>query len=81
MFICEFLKLFYYDTLRFFGSNYVTSNKFLDQISFIQIQLDVWSDNMDYRLGFMVDSMKKKRKKSIGNNGRLESFVVYSCFA
>ena len=56
----KFLKIFYECTLRFSGSKFVTSNQFLDRVSFIHSRLEFWNGNrFDNTLREMAKSMKK----------------------
>uniref|UniRef100_A0A803PST2 Zinc finger BED domain-containing protein RICESLEEPER 2-like n=1 Tax=Cannabis sativa TaxID=3483 RepID=A0A803PST2_CANSA len=73
----KFLKIFYDSTLRFSGSNYVTSNHFLDRVSFIHSRLAFWCGNKNnYKLNIMAESMKIKFDKYWGEIEKLNPLLL-----
>ena len=79
----KFLETFYEVTLKFSGSEYVTSNKYFTEIFEIQEELSTMineSDNNDTLLGGMARNMKQKYDKYWGDlltiNGALLLAVV-----
>lgn len=73
----KFLKIFYECTLRFSGSKFVTSNQFLDRVSFIHSRLESWGGNrVDNEFKKMAISMKKKYDKYWGKIEDLNPFLL-----
>ena len=79
----KFLETFYEVTLKFSGSEYVTSNKYFTEIFEIQEELSTMineSDNNNTLLGVMARNMKQKYDKYWGDlltiNGALLLAVV-----
>uniref|UniRef100_A0A803QGL1 Zinc finger BED domain-containing protein RICESLEEPER 2-like n=1 Tax=Cannabis sativa TaxID=3483 RepID=A0A803QGL1_CANSA len=73
----KFLKIFNDSTLRFSGSNYVTSNHFLDRVSFIHSRLEFWCGNKsNYKLNIMAESMKIKFDKYWGEIKKLNPLLL-----
>ncbi|KAG8651936.1 hypothetical protein MANES_06G036850v8 [Manihot esculenta] len=61
--IVEFLGHFYELTLRIYGSRYVTSNIFFDEISSVDCLLQEWKSSNDLELSCMEEKMKLKFDK------------------
>ncbi|KAJ9541479.1 hypothetical protein OSB04_027985 [Centaurea solstitialis] len=73
----KFLKIFHDCTLRFSGSKFVTSNQFLDRVSFVHSRLEFWNGNkLDNTLKEMAKSMKKKYDKYWGKTEALNPFLL-----
>ncbi|XP_054778246.1 zinc finger BED domain-containing protein RICESLEEPER 3-like [Prosopis cineraria] len=71
-----FLKLFYSMTLKFFASNFVTSNTCFQQIVAMQTKLKTSATNSNALLGDMVRRMQSKLDKYWGKADSMNSLLV-----
>ncbi|KAK5772051.1 hypothetical protein PVK06_048312 [Gossypium arboreum] len=75
----DFLEHFYEVTLRVFGTSYVTSNNFFDELSEIDILLRDAQSNIDVEFSFMAIKMKDKYDKYWGDIDKMNLLVFVAC--
>lgn len=72
----KFLKILYNAMKRFWGSLYVTSNVFFNEMFFIQTRINKFITNQVYLLASMARNMKGKFDKYWGNGDEI-NFLLY----